>query len=204
MVMLGTILSSTLIRPGDNSGGESCADVDRNNAQNSVASATVTATYDQDERIQMLAGDISADTSRASLFDAGARAFSLASVFDLGAGLLDNALAVGKRVAVDAVTDSPSAPNINAGKQGKHIPGHNNFIPGRSELTADPNVLVQRAGTGTPVNSVPRGQPGFKERVDFGEIIGNYVDPQSGASFPTTKGIITYANDGVHIIPARP
>jgi RHS repeat-associated protein len=90
-------------RTDDNSGGESCADVDRNNAQNPVASATVTSTYDQDERIQMLAGDISAMTSRASLFDAAARAYAWATVIDTGGGLLDNALALGKRGAAEAV-----------------------------------------------------------------------------------------------------
>lgn len=34
--------------------------------------------------------------------------------------------------------------------------GHNNYIAGRSELTAGPRRLVQRAGSGTPVGSVPR------------------------------------------------
>lgn len=90
------------------------------------------------------------------------------------------------------------------GKQGKHIPGHNNFIPGRSELTADPAELAKSAGTGDPVGSVPRGSPGFKERINFGKVIGNYVDPVTGKGTPTTNGIITYAKDGIHIIPARP
>ncbi len=95
-------------------------------------------------------------------------------------------------------------PNLDMGKQGKHIPGHNNFIPGRSVLTADPAELAKSAGTGTPVGSVPRGSPGFKERINFGKIIGNYVDPVTGTSSPTTNGIIIYAKDGIHIIPARP
>jgi RHS repeat-associated protein len=94
-------------------------------------------------------------------------------------------------------------PEINMGRQGKHIPGDNNFIPGRSELTADPAGLVKQAGTGEPVGNVPRGMPGFKERVDFGEVIGNYVD-SSGAKTPTTKGMIVYGKDGVHIYPVRP
>jgi Bacterial toxin 50 len=59
-------------------------------------------------------------------------------------------------------------PEGNFGKQGKHIPGDNNFIPGRSELTADPAELVKSAGSGVPVNSVVPGSPGFKERIDFG------------------------------------
>lgn len=101
---------------------------------------------------------------------------------------------------------SPAASRIDWAKQGKHIPGHNNFIPGRSELThPDAHALVDKfAGKGTQIGNVARGIPGFKETVDFGEVIGNYVDPVTGTSTPTTKGILHYAKDGVHIVPARP
>jgi hypothetical protein len=89
------------------------------------------------------------------------------------------------------------------GKQGKHIVGHNNYTPGRSVLKADSQTLAQRAGTGTPVGSTPRGQAGFKERVDFRETIGDFV--KDGVATPTSNGIITYAKDGsIHIIPAAP
>jgi len=54
------------------------------------------------------------------------------------------------------------------------------------------------------VNNVPRGQPGFKERVDFGKVIGNYKDPNTGKSVPTTKGIIIYSKSGIHVVPSRP
>ena len=54
------------------------------------------------------------------------------------------------------------------------------------------------------VNNVPRGQPGFKERVDFGKVIGKYTDPKTGVSTPTTKGIINYSKNGIHIVPAKP
>ena len=93
-----------------------------------------------------------------------------------------------------------SAPTIVAAKQGKHIPGHKNFIPGRSPLThPDPQKLVnQFAGKGQPVGTVSRGRPGFKERIDFGEIIGE-INGQ-----PTSNGIIHYSKDGVHIVPANP
>ena len=90
--------------------------------------------------------------------------------------------------------------NIHSGKQGKHIPGHNNYDPARDPLTfPNPQALIDRfAGTGTPVGNVPRGAPGFKERVDFGQIIG------TNRGVPTTKGIIHYSNSGLHIVPARP
>ena len=89
---------------------------------------------------------------------------------------------------------------LEIGKQGKHIPGHNNFIPGRSPLThKNPQSLLDNfAGKGQPVGKVPRGQPGFKERVDFGEVIG-----EVGGN-PTTKGIIHHSKNGAHIVPANP
>jgi RHS repeat-associated protein len=105
--------------------------------------------------------------------------------------------------ADDAISFSKSVPRIHMGKQGKHIPGHSNYIEGRSILRADPERLAARAGTGEPVGRISRGQPGFKERVDFGDVIGDFVE--EGVAMPTTKGIITYAADGtIHIVPVRP
>lgn len=90
---------------------------------------------------------------------------------------------------------------INEGKQGKHIPGHNNFQSGKSELTismSEANSLVAAySGKGTALGD-------NKERVDFGKTIGNYVDPVTGAKHPTTVGIIHYSKSGTHIVPARP
>jgi RHS repeat-associated protein len=96
-------------------------------------------------------------------------------------------------------------PRLLPDQQGKHQPGHRNFRPGRSEFTHKrPQDLIDRfAGKGYPVAGT-RGQPGYRERVDFGESIGNYVDPKTGKPVPTSKGIIHYAKDGVHIVPARP
>ena len=75
------------------------------------------------------------------------------------------------------------APKIHPGQQGKHIVGHNNFKSGRSILKAEPAELAKRAGTGSPVNKVPRGQPGFRERVQFDDVIGDFV--QDGVATPT-------------------
>ena len=91
---------------------------------------------------------------------------------------------------------------ILMGKQGKHIPGHPHYIEGRSTLTADPTKLATRAGSGTPVGKTPRGQPGFRERVDFGEVIGDYI--VDDIATPTTRGIIHYSKDGIHIVPSKP
>lgn len=34
--------------------------------------------------------------------------------------------------------------------------------------------------------------------------MGEFVDDETGIAIPTTKGIIHYAKDGVHIVPAAP
>ncbi len=96
-----------------------------------------------------------------------------------------------------------ASPKINPGQQGKHQIGHNNHTPGRSVLTADPAALGRHAGTGQQVGKTEVGLPGSKERVNFGEEIGTYVD-QAGAATPTTNGIIHYGSNGIHIVPARP
>jgi hypothetical protein len=99
-----------------------------------------------------------------------------------------------------------SAPKLHQGQQDKHIEGTNNFDPRRSVLTdPDPQGLLDRfGGTGTAVNDVPGGQPGFRERVNFGKIIGNFVDDDTGRSYPTTNGIIHYSKKGAHIVPSNP
>jgi hypothetical protein len=96
------------------------------------------------------------------------------------------------------------APTINWNQQAKHIPGHSGYLQGRSQLTADPEKLALRAGTGTPVGSAPRGEAGFRERINYGEKIGQYIDPEGNAR-PTSVAILHYKADGsIHIVPARP
>ena len=64
-------------------------------------------------------------------------------------------------------------------------------------------LIDRRAGTGQAVAG-EFGQAGYKERVDFGSIIGDFIDPVSGEVLKTTKGIIHYSKKGAHIVPARP
>jgi len=85
--------------------------------------------------------------------------------------------------------------------QGKHIEGHRNYMPGKSifsetiEKAAD---LVQRfSGKGMPIGE-------NKERVNFDEIIGYYIDVKTLTKIPTTVGIIHYSKKGAHIVPAQP
>jgi hypothetical protein len=100
-------------------------------------------------------------------------------------------------------TDRVLAVPVHVGRQGKHLPGHNNFQPGGSVLLANPAVLDQKAGTGEQVGRVPLGESGSKERVLFDAEIGYYVD-ESGRRLPTRVGIVHYSRDGIHIVPARP
>lgn len=94
-------------------------------------------------------------------------------------------------------------PNVNWGQQEKHFPGHNSYTPGRSTMTSNPEKLAEKAGTGLQVGNKPVGTPGSKERVNFGESIGTYID-ETGNALTTNKGIIHYGKKGIHVVPARP
>jgi len=91
---------------------------------------------------------------------------------------------------------------ISIGKQGKHIIGHNNYINGRSILKANPQKLLDKIHT-KDIKAISKVGDN-KVRVDFGEVIGEYVDQATGKAVPTTKGIIHIGKDGAHIIPAKP
>ena len=90
---------------------------------------------------------------------------------------------------------------INTEKQGKHIVGNNNYIEGRSIFNGtvdDAQRLVDNfAGTGEWIGA-------NKERVNFGEVIGQYVNPITNEVVDTTVGIIHYSKTGTHIVPAQP
>ena len=91
--------------------------------------------------------------------------------------------------------------NVHEANQAKHMPGETGFIEGRSEFTGtmeDAQRLISEfAGTGQRINDQ-------KERVDFGEVIGNWVDQDTVEKFPTTRGIIHYGKNGAHVVPSRP
>jgi hypothetical protein len=96
------------------------------------------------------------------------------------------------------------SPEIEWGKQEKHFPGHPNYRSGRSPLTANPDELVKKAGTGVSVDEKPIGIPGSKERIDFGYQIGSFANRTTEELTPTSTGIIHYSSKGVHIVPGRP
>lgn len=108
-----------------------------------------------------------------------------------------NAASIGKKTA--NFSDFPQ--NIHMGKQGKHIAGHNNYVKGKSIFdgtTDDASKLIKKfSGTGMKKGT-------NKEIVDFGQVIGKYIDPNTGKSYNTTMGTIHYSKSGAHIVPARP
>lgn len=57
-------------------------------------------------------------------------------------------------------------------------------------------LINKYAGTGTWIGK-------NKERVDFGKVIGSYIDA-TGKIIKTTVGIIHYSKTGAHIVPAAP
>ncbi|WHQ76815.1 polymorphic toxin type 50 domain-containing protein [Pantoea sp. Lij88] len=99
--------------------------------------------------------------------------------------------------------------SINKGQHNKHIPGTNEYKIAseagfnKSILFVPAESLLPKLGTGQQVGNLPVGSPGSKERINYGQNIGNYIDPQTGVSAPTTNGIVHYRKNGVHIVPAR-
>lgn len=99
---------------------------------------------------------------------------------------------------------------IHKGNQTKHMPGKPNFQPGRSIITLSLEEVEKElqafAGTGEQVGNILPGVTGYKERIDFGKVIGVWIsDKQPTVQLPTTKGIIHYDSKGqVHLVPARP
>lgn len=93
---------------------------------------------------------------------------------------------------------------IHSGKQGKHIPGHNNYKEGRSYLTITEQqaqeLVNQYAGTGKVIRD-RNGKYTGKERITTQEQIGVCKDLE-GNEVPTKSFMIHYSKDGVHIVPA--
>ena len=90
---------------------------------------------------------------------------------------------------------------VHLGKQGKHIRGHNNYIPGRSILEADPEQLL-----GEAVDDMMKSFDDAKNSimVQWNRVIGKHID-EVGNEVPTTRGTINFAQDGTfHIVPREP
>lgn len=92
---------------------------------------------------------------------------------------------------------------VNEGLQNKHIRGSKNFDPHRSELTADPQELLDLyAGKSTP-RFTNAGNWSGKEFFSHSSPIGIWKN-EDGDEAPTNRGMIHYGKKGAHIIPAKP
>ena len=87
----------------------------------------------------------------------------------------------------------------------KHILDHNDYIVGNSMWQhRDPEGLLKHfAGSGLPRRGTP-GVPGYKETVDFQEIIGMWISEDGSVVMPTSRGTIHYGKKGAHIVPSNP
>ncbi|MBA3236861.1 MAG: hypothetical protein H0T62_00735 [Parachlamydiaceae bacterium] len=100
---------------------------------------------------------------------------------------------------------------IHWGKQNKHIPGSHNFEIGKGIITLERNeleyIIKKYVGTGQRITGEV-GTSVYKERIDFGKVIGKYALESTGQPtqyLSTTKGIITHAKNGeVHLWPSDP
>ncbi len=90
---------------------------------------------------------------------------------------------------------------VNKEKQSKHIVGSSYYRKGRSVFygtAEDADKLIKEFGGKGEM--IGRG----RERVDFGVIIGEYINLRDEKGVPTTMGIIHYSKNGSHIVPSNP
>jgi len=95
---------------------------------------------------------------------------------------------------------------IHQDRQNKHVIGKHNFIPGGGEFMHHDSqgLLSKFAGKGKSANGKSPGDAGFRERIDFEEFIGYYVNRERNIKLPTNKGIVHYSKNGAHIVPSHP
>lgn len=104
-----------------------------------------------------------------------------------------------KKIRNDYILD------IETGKQGKHIKGHNNYKPGKSYLsitTEEAQALVNKyAGTGE-IQRDGNGKWKHTEVITQNKKnIGCVVSVIDGKEYPTSSFKIHYSKNGVHIVP---
>ena len=117
------------------------------------------------------------------------------------AGLYEKDVSLRRKIKAGQIST-----NIESGKQGKHIVGHNNYISGRSYLTVSEdqaqNLVNRYAGTGR-MQRDGKDKWSHKEIIISDETIGISVDPVTGEEKETNKFVIHYSKKGVHIVPCE-
>ena len=106
----------------------------------------------------------------------------------------------------DKIRSDEQPKTIEAGKQGKHILGHNNYIDGRSYLTVtmdEAQELVDKyAGTGE-LRRDGKGNWKHQEIIHTPKPIGVDINPVTGEQTTVSDFKIHYSQKGVHIVPFR-
>jgi len=96
---------------------------------------------------------------------------------------------------------------LHRGKQEKHIPGANNYLPDRDKLLVSMEKIEELAknklGDGIPQH-YSFGEANYREVVNFGEIIGEHIT-KDGEKILTSVGEIHYNAEGAyHVSPVHP
>ncbi|MCL1497031.1 hypothetical protein CO583_05855 [Parasaccharibacter sp. TMW2.1882] len=93
---------------------------------------------------------------------------------------------------------------IHDGKQGKHIVGHNDYIPGRSIMSSDVDpVELLEGALSRKYDFLGMGPRDSIYKFDFNKKIGEYTQGE-GKFSDTTIGSIHVSKKGAHIVPAAP
>ncbi len=117
---------------------------------------------------------------------------------------------INKRIAFRKTLFKNGKIKIHWGNQDKHFLKTNNYEANNSYFTISKDkfekLCVERAGTGESVNGAIMGQGGYRERIDFGEVVGMSITEETGYTpLPTTIGIFHYKENGFfHVVPGRP
>lgn len=126
------------------------------------------------------------------------------------AGTLENTakssiIKVEESVVKTAIESGEVSKIVNADKQNRHIKDSPGYIVGRSYINGtidDAQALVDALScSGTPI--VVNGKWQNKERVTSDDVLGVYVDPETGKEIETHNATIVYSKTGSHIIPRR-
>lgn len=96
---------------------------------------------------------------------------------------------------------------LDVEKQNRYVPGRNAYEMARTngylrsiifrDANALQKILDEKAGTGEFIGN-------NKELVNFGQVIGQYVDIDGRSKRETKVGVIHYTGEGAYIVPARP
>lgn len=117
---------------------------------------------------------------------------------------------VSKRQAFRKTLFKKGKIKINWDLQDRHFPNSRFYTKNRSYFTISSKKLeklcIEKVGTGEAVNHIVMGECGFKERIDFGEIIGMYLTEEKNCIPKETKiGIVHYKINGFfHVVPGPP